>query len=679
MTDIEKMNLESKDLVAERIEQLKSLFPEISTEGSIDFDKLRLILGDEIETEQERYAFTWPGKAAAIRHSQTVSTAALRPRVDKSRGRDGKDGSFDSDNIYIEGDNLEVLKLLQRGYHGKIKMIYIDPPYNTGHDFVYKDKFGDTIANYKEQAGLAGQSNADTSGRYHSDWCSMMYPRLRLARELLTYDGILAISINTQEIYNLLKICEDLFQGKQIAPVTVQTSGGKPSGCFNITNEYLVIVASKDFNPIASIEDRKSYATPYHGMNLATFTQAQRPNQAYPIFVDKKGAIIGTGKTLQNLITSGEYVGNIEDYVYNFNTTSSEISAVWPITAKNEQCVWRLIPERLLSDWKKGYIKVVPQKGNSKNKWGIQYLSSGIIEKIESGELKSQRLTEDESIPTLEVYNYMTEATTIPTLWTDKSFYTAQGSSQIKDIFGGKKLFDYPKPLNLILNILKRTVARNEIVLDFFSGAATTAHALLALNATDNNNRKFILIQLPEVCDEKSLAFKDGYATICDIGEERIRRAGDKIKAELEQESSQLKLDEEPKTLPDIGFRVFSLDESGIEKPEPGQLMLDVVKPERSELDIVFEMMLKWGLELTHPVEKTQAAGYPIWSVACDELICCMSPGLTSEAVEAIAAMEPRRVLILDSILSDTLKLNTIQTFKHASERMGYEIELRTV
>lgn len=164
MTDIEKMNLESKDLVAERIKQLKSLFPEISTEGSIDFDKLRLILGDEIETEQERYAFTWPGKAAAIHQSQTVSTAALRPRVDKSRGRDGKDGSFDSDNIYIEGDNLEVLKLLQRGYHGKIKMIYIDPPYNTGHDFVYKDKFGDTIANYKEQAGLAGQSNADTSG-----------------------------------------------------------------------------------------------------------------------------------------------------------------------------------------------------------------------------------------------------------------------------------------------------------------------------------------------------------------------------------------------------------------------------------------------------------------------------------------------------------------------------------
>ena len=211
MTDIEKMNLESKDLVAERIKQLKSLFPEISTEGSIDFDKLRLILGDEIETEQERYAFTWPGKAAAIHQSQTVSTAALRPRVDKSRGRDGKDGSFDSDNIYIEGDNLEVLKLLQRGYHGKIKMIYIDPPYNTGHDFVYKDKFGDTIANYKEQAGLAGQSNADTSGRYHSDWCSMMYPRLRLARELLTDDGVIFISIDDNESRNLRILCDEVF------------------------------------------------------------------------------------------------------------------------------------------------------------------------------------------------------------------------------------------------------------------------------------------------------------------------------------------------------------------------------------------------------------------------------------------------------------------------------------
>ena len=203
MSEIQKMNLASENLVDDRLDKLKELMPEVFTESGIDFDKLRLELGDEVDEGQERYAFTWPGKADAIRQSQTVSTATLRPCVEKSRGRDGEDGSFDTDNIYIEGDNLEVLKLLQRGYHGKVKMIYIDPPYNTGHDFVYKDKFGDTIENYKKQAGLASQSNADTSGRFHSDWCSMMYPRLKLARELLSDDGLIFISINDVEIANL--------------------------------------------------------------------------------------------------------------------------------------------------------------------------------------------------------------------------------------------------------------------------------------------------------------------------------------------------------------------------------------------------------------------------------------------------------------------------------------------
>lgn len=211
MDDIKSMDLGSENLVDDRLAQLKELMPEVFTESGIDFDKLRLELGDEVDEGQERYAFTWPGKADAIRQSQTPSTATLRPCVEKSRGRDGKDGSFDSDNIYIEGDNLEVLKLLQRGYHGKVKMIYIDPPYNTGHDFVYKDKFGDTIENYKEQAGLANQSNVDTSGRFHSDWCSMMYPRLRLARELLSDDGVIFISIDDNEDRNLRIICDEVF------------------------------------------------------------------------------------------------------------------------------------------------------------------------------------------------------------------------------------------------------------------------------------------------------------------------------------------------------------------------------------------------------------------------------------------------------------------------------------
>ena len=222
-------------------------------------------------------------------------------------------------------------------------------------------------------------------------------------------------------------------------------------------------------------------------------------------------------------------------------------------------------------------------------------------------------------------------------------------------------------------------LSTGDIVLDFFSGSASTAHAMFLQELGKDDRYQFILVQLPEPCDPKRDAYKDGYETLCDIGEGRIRRAGDKIKTELEESNRQLKLGEGRKQLPDIGFRVFELDESGIEKPEPGQLLFDVVKPDRSDMDIVFEMMLKWGLELTLPVEKSEAAGYPIWSVACDELVCCMSRGLTIEALEAIADMEPRRVLILDSVLDDTLKLNAVQIFKHAGERMGCEIELRTV
>lgn len=622
MTDIEKMNLESKDLVAERIEQLKSLFPEISTEDSIDFDKLRLILGDEVEAEQERYAFTWPGKAAAIRQSQTVSTAALRPRVDKSRGRDGKDGSFDSDNIYIEGDNLEVLKLLQRGYHGKIKMIYIDPPYNTGHDFVYKDKFGDTIANYKEQAGLAGQSNADTSGRYHSDWCSMMYPRLRLARELLTDDGFIAISISEEEETNLRNICNEIFgeinfrnrvavrrYDKNIN-LQFATNG---LTTMNVGLEYIFIYSKLTTSKMSAVYRATGDERAKTGYWKGFWNNADRPTMRYSIL----GVTPDDGQWKWKKEIADEAVKNYKEYLQQYSKYMS-LEQYWSSTGKTKR-----------------FLRRNP-KGAGKNQ-GVEHWVSP-----SEGTLRNSN-------------------------WSDMLVSKPAGNNII---------FDSPKNPELIRTLIDLfDVSDNERVLDFFSGSATTAHAVLLNNILKETSSQFILIQLPESIDSN----KDNFKNICQLGEERIRRAGDKIKAELEQENSQLKLDEEPKTLPDIGFRVFSLDDSGIEKPEPGQLMLDVVKPDRSELDIVFEMMLKWGLELTHPVEKTQAAGYPIWSVACDELICCMSPGLTSEAVEAIAAMEPRRVLILDSILSDTLKLNTIQTFKHASERMGYEIELRTV
>ena len=243
MSEIQEMNHESESLVEDRLAKLREIMPEVFSEGGIDFEKLRFELGDEVDEGRERYAFTWPGKADAIRQSQTPSTATLRPCVEKSRGRDGEDGSFDSDNIYIEGDNLEVLKLLQRGYHGKVKMIYIDPPYNTGHDFVYKDKFGDTIENYKEQAGLSGQSNADTSGRYHSDWCSMMYPRLRLARELLHNRGVICMSIDDNEAATLKEICNEVF-GEQnfVAQIPRQSRASVQNDTdLSVSHEYILI------------------------------------------------------------------------------------------------------------------------------------------------------------------------------------------------------------------------------------------------------------------------------------------------------------------------------------------------------------------------------------------------------------------------------------------------------
>lgn len=668
MTDIEKMNLESKDLVAERIEQLKSLFPEISTEGSIDFDKLRLILGDEIETEQERYAFTWPGKAAAIRQSQTVSTAALRPRVDKSRGRDGKDGSFDSDNIYIEGDNLEVLKLLQRGYHGKIKMIYIDPPYNTGHDFVYKDKFGDTIANYKEQAGLAGQSNADTSGRYHSDWCSMMYPRLRLARELLTDDGVIFISIDDNESRNLRILCDEVF-GEicfvgDIAWQKTYSPRNDSKGIPTVVEHIIVYSKQPGWIPQQlprTAAMNATYSSPDGDSRLWT-----SDNPAAPGAVTHQGMVYGiqhpfTGQIFYPPISSCWRIGQSELLEILCRWAPYELRDLHDEIKRAEVCGIspsdvRIGVQGIVLSISEDEAAALARKRYNKGSWPLMYFTANGM-----GGMRRKRYL-DES-----------RGRVVDNLWLHSEVgHTDEAKKGIKKLFDGLAPFDTPKPVRLLERILSIASTPDSIVLDFFSGSATMAEAVIRKNAEDDGNRNFILVQIPEKAS-------GNWGTLCEVGEERIRRAGDKIKAELEQENSQLKLDEEPKTLPDIGFRVFSLDESGIEKPEPGQLMLDVVKPDRSELDIVFEMMLKWGLELTHPVEKTQAAGYPIWSVACDELICCMSPGLTSEAVEAIAAMEPRRVLILDSILSDTLKLNTIQTFKHASERMGYEIELRTV
>lgn len=546
---MDTLKMHSLDGVQRNIDLIGKLFPNAITEvkrngkveHAIDFDVLRQELSDSIvEGLEERYQFTWPDKKKAMLAANAPITATLRPVVTDSVGKDGTPGGFDSENLYIEGDNLEVLKLLQETYLGKVKMIYIDPPYNTGNDFVYNDEFGmrgeewnATSGNYDDEGNqIVGrlELNTESNGRFHTDWLNMIYPRLKISRDLLAKDGVLAISIGFHEMCNLLKMCQDLFSDRQVFPVTVKTSGGKPNGAFNISNEYVVFVVPKEFIPMATEDDMKEYASPYHGMNLATFTQDERPNQAYPIYVSReKGNIVGCGKTLAQRMSDGDFCGHAKDFIYPYDEAPTGTVAVWPVTNKGEQCVWRLIPERLLGDWKKGYIKVVPVNStNTSNKYTVQYLSGGIIEKIQAGEVKTYRISDDPEIPTIEILDYKTAGSGIASIWDDKDFYTAKGNADIKKLFD-KKVFSYPKPVDLVGYILKKTAPTGSLVLDFFSGSATMAQAIMEQNALDNGKRKYILVQMPEPCENGSEAARAGYKNICEIGKERIRRAGKQI------------------------------------------------------------------------------------------------------------------------------------------------------
>ena len=621
---IPKMNLESKDLVGDRLAKLRELMPECFSESGIDFEKLRLELGDEVDEGQERYAFTWPGKMDAIRQSQTKSTATLRPCVEKSRGRDGQDGSFDSDNIYIEGDNLEVLKLLQRGYAGKVKMIYIDPPYNTGHDFVYKDKFDDTIANYKEQAGLADQSNAETSGRYHSDWCSMMYPRLRLARELLREDGLLFASIDDNELYNLKRLTDEAFgEANYVATFIWEKRKTRENRkAVSIRHDYIICYAKN--------ADCLSEALGLEPMNDEALARYKNPDN------DPRGPWTSVPAIAQGGHgTSNQFYTFVSPAGNAFNPPSG---SCWRMTeAKMREAI---ADNRI---WFGADGNNVPRIK--------KFLNEG-----------KQGLTPES----------MLAADLVGT--------NDSAKRELVSLFEGHAVFETPKPTSLLKHLISIVENGSDgIYCDFFSGTATFADAVFEMNLLDGGTRKWLLVQIPEISPDHSVAANMGYKTICSVAEERIRRAGDKIKAEAAEANAQPKLGEEPKGLPDIGFRAFTLDDSGIQRPDPGVLLNDVVKPDRSDLDIVFEMMLKWGLELTLTIEREEFAGYPAYSVAAGELICCLAPGLTTDTLEAIADECPRRVFILDSVLTDSLKLNALQLFRAAGERHGEEIDLRTV
>ena len=440
----------------------------------------------------------WIGKEKVINHHQEVPFRVLDRQYsfDDNGQHAGDNGS---ENMIIHGDNLEALKALLPRYEGRVKCIYIDPPYNTGNEgWVYNDNVNDPKIR-KWLGEVVGKEGEDLSR--HDKWLCMMYPRLKLLQKLLAEDGCLIISIGYHELNNLVNLLREIFGSKQIVTITVQTSGGKPSGGFNYVHEYLIFVVPMDFHANALDFCGGNNRTPFEGLTLSTFDKTQRPNQTYPIFINEHGVLVGVGKSLQDQINDGTYTGEKVDFPYDYSVAPQGTVAVWPVTAKGKQCVWRQIPERLQSDWEKGYIKISKNKsGNNQNKFSVQYLPSGVIKKIESGELEV--LGHEEGVPTLLFGDNQTVGGQVPTIWAEKSFFTVNGTQALKEIFPeSPKKFDYPKSVSLIEGVIQAITKDTDIVLDSFAGSGTTAHAVLNMNKADGGNRKFILVEMMDYAD----------------------------------------------------------------------------------------------------------------------------------------------------------------------------------
>lgn len=559
----------TKNITQENIEQLKQLFPEIVTENKIDFEKLKEILGDEIDNTNERYDFTWKGKHEAVKISQTPSKGTLRPSKEDSKNWDT------TENLYIEGDNLEVLKLLQKSYYGKIKMIYLDPPYNTGHDFIYEDNFKDNLKNYlkQDQEGFNISSNPETSGRYHTNWLNMMYPRLKLSYNLLTNDGVIFISIDDNEVYNLKKICDEIF------------------GEFNFLGDII-------WNSTKSVTNTALISVS-HTYNLVYFK-----NKNYFIKNRDKFRLPDTGEGFDNPDNDPRGPWKADP----FQVGGWRPNQQYEIKNPNTGVIYKPNPN---CSWKNDYNKFQELiKDNrivfGKNGRGGPQRKRFKFEAMERGKVSK-------------------------TLWDDIET-TTNGTVLLKKIFDKKNIFDNPKPIELIERMIQLGTNKNDIILDFFSGSSTTAHSTLLNNLKNKNNNKFIMIQLPEKTDEKTEAFKAGYKNICEIGEERIRRVGNML----------LKNKHNPDI--DIGFKVFKLDSSNLTKWNPDVDNLensliaasDNIVEGRSELDLVYEIMLKYGIELTLPVEEISFDKYNFYSVGMGSLVICLNNHVTREVADDV-------------------------------------------
>ena len=624
---MDKLKMHSLDVIGSNIEKIRQLFPNCVTERlgkdgkpelAIDFEKLQAELSAEVIGEgEERYQFTWPDKRAANRLANTPTTMTLRPCREESVDFDH------TQNLYIEGDNLDVLKVLRETYLGKVKMIYIDPPYNTGNDFVYNDDYAQSRDEFEETSGLFDeegnqiidpmQRNTESNGRFHTDWLNMMYPRLKVARDLLSDDGVIFISIDDNEVENLRKICDEIFGSENHIETVVWKNkygaGAKTVG-FISAHEYVLVYSKNIITDLTCEfigEEREKYNKkdskfnqrgPYRTQPLMTNSLGDRPNLMYSIF-------------------------------YN----GVEIKP-------RKQWVWS--KERMEEAIANDNVEFSLQKDGSYTVRSKSYLYD------ENGKIRRGKPVSVMNGP-----------------------FTQDGTQEVRNLFDAKSVFDFTKPSELIKFFIGLEIngnnSRDYIILDFFSGSATTAHAVMQLNAEDGGNRKFIMVQLPEKTDEKSEAYKAGYKNICEIGKERIRRAGKKIKEENKDKEGIEKLD--------TGFRVLKLDTSNMEDvyytPQefmPQLLFNENVKADRTGEDLLFQVMLDLGIELSAKIETRQIAGKTVHIVDDNYLVACFDRDVTEAAIKEIAELHPVYFVMRDaSAANDNVIDNFEQIFRHYS------------
>lgn len=626
---MENLKMHTPDLADENFKKLAALFPNAVTETitdykadgkpiierAIDADVLRQeISATVVEGPQERYQFTWPDKKKSVVLANQPIAKTLRLDREKSVGRDGTAGSIDTENIYIEGDNLDALKLLQETYLGKVKMIYIDPPYNTGNDFIYEDDFSQDAGEYLGNSGQFDEEgnrlvqNTESNGRFHTDWLNMIYPRLRLAKDLLSDDGVIFISIGDNEQGNLLNICNEIFGKTNMVGVILwkKKTNGNNMGYLPPVHDYIICYAKN----IQSITDIGYPVT--QEFIMKTFSNPDNDPRGSWTTTDLSANHKGPYFPITNPLTGEEHYPAKGRY--------------WVF---NEAEVKKRIADGRIIFGKSGLGKPV--------------------QKVFAANRKFAKIRADS--------------------WWDKNGMNEDATKELSELFGEAKLFTHPKPSKLLYHICKICTENKDIVLDFFSGSATTAHAIMQLNAEDNGHRKFIMVQLPEQTDVKSEAYKAGYKNICEVGEERIRRAGKKIKEESPLTTTDL----------DIGFRVFKVDSTNMEdvyyRPvdyNQGQMELfaDNIKPDRTPEDLLFQVMLDLGILFSSSIQETEIDGKKVFSVADGYLIACFDKDITEETVKAIAEKQPVYAVFRDSgIANDSVATNFEQIFETYSPR----------